>query len=65
MSTTEKMISKYDISNVPILVICQSCGAVYDFSIAKGQCPICGSNEHKSVVVNFQMGGEIMEVDDE
>ena len=59
MMSTKKIITKYDISNVPILVICQSCGVVYDFSIAKGQCPVCGCNEHKSVVVNFQVGSEI------
>jgi len=58
----EKEIFKCGVQvDAPILVLCQSCGVMYEFTVAKGLCPLCGSKDHRSVIVALQIGSKVLE----
>jgi len=48
-------------ADVPALVVCANCGAVYDYN-ALHRCPVCRKTEHRSLWVLFNLGSKMMEV---
>jgi len=43
-----------------LLVVCESCGIVYEYNIAKECCPQCGSSDHRTLFVSVTVGSVIL-----
>lgn len=43
----------------PIIVICESCGVVYDYVTAEEKCPNCGDSKHRVLSVMFYKGSQV------
>lgn len=53
-----------DVNNsyAPIIVVCNSCGVLYDYVRANKSCPVCGSTDHRTLFISFGLGSPIMYV---
>ena len=58
----EILVDKIDAGKAPILVMCEACGNIYEWIRANKQCPVCGSEEHKSIFIMILVGSEVKEV---
>ena len=37
------------------IVVCEECGILYDFRLAGGKCPVCGSEKHKGLGIALSL----------
>jgi len=49
-------------TNEPIVVICESCGVLFDIIRSGGSCPVCGSASNASISFTITVGGTVHHV---